>query len=198
MRSLVVVFSFVGHRSLLRCFGSGLRPLLQVLRHVTMEDSRYQPLAFCEARPLSLSSGCGSWPGRTALCAHAVLALSWSSWPGLVGPGAGCGGGGWALDCWSVSDTSGRGFGRRFGAGSFDTTPAQDGTITAKLRPKEDSDCRSFWEQRASAQIRSRQDPEGEEEPERAFQVSPKAIFAAPCQVPTDRMSAGPPRLETQ
>ena len=29
---------------------------------------------------------------------------------------------GWALHCWSVSDTSGRGFGRRFGAGSFDTT----------------------------------------------------------------------------
>ena len=38
------------------------------------------------------------------------------------------------------------------------------------------------------------------EEPERAFQVSPQAIFAAPCQVelPTDRMSAGPPSLETQ
>ena len=50
----------------------------------------------------------------------------------------------------------------------------------------------------ASAQIRSRQDPEGEEELERAFQVSPKAIFAAPCQVEFDRMSAGPPRLETQ
>ena len=127
MRSLVVVFSFVGHRSLLRCFGSGLRPLLQVLRHVTMEDSRYQPLAFCEARPLSSSSGCGSWPGRTALCAHAVLALSWSSRPGLVGPGAGRGGGGRAPHCWSVSERRqgrrgfGRQFGRRFGAGSFDT-----------------------------------------------------------------------------
>ena len=44
------------------------------------------------------------------------------------------------------------------------------------------------------------EDPAGEDEPERAFQVSPQAIFAAPCQVelPTDRMSAGPPRLETQ
>ena len=40
--------------------------------------------------------------GRTALCAHAVLALSWSSWPGLVG-GAGRGGRGWAPDCWSES-----------------------------------------------------------------------------------------------
>ena len=28
--------------------------------------------------------------------------------------------------------------------------------------------------------------------------MSPKAIFAAPCQVEFDRMSAGPPRLETQ
>ena len=37
------------------------------------------------------------------MCAHAVLALSWSSWPALVGPGAGCGGGGWAPDCWSES-----------------------------------------------------------------------------------------------
>ena len=53
---------------------------------------------------------------------------------------------------------------------------AQDGIVTAKLRPKEDSDCRSFWSG-ASAQIRSRQDPEGEEELEPAFQVeSPEAI----------------------
>ena len=47
---------------------------------------RYQ---FMSAAPLA---GCGSWPGRTALCAHAVLALSWSSWPGLVGA-RGVGGG---------------------------------------------------------------------------------------------------------
>ena len=83
-----------------------------------------------------------------------------------------------------------------WGVGVSTPLAAQDGTIIAKLSPKEDSDCRSFWEQRASAQIRSRQ--EGEEELEPAFQVSPKAIFAAPCQVEFDRMSAGPPRLETQ
>ncbi|CAE6956792.1 unnamed protein product [Symbiodinium sp. CCMP2592] len=57
---------------------------------------------------------------------------------------------------------------------------AEDGIVTAKLRPKEDSDCRSFWSS-ASAQIRSRQ--EGEDKLERAFQVSPKAIFAALCEV---------------
>ena len=95
----------------------------------------------------------------------------------------------------------GQGFRRCFGAGSFgcsllkvfsasllsvhvcrsfDPLAAQDGTVTAKLRPKEDSDCRSFWSS-ASAQIGSRQ--EAEDELERAFQVSPKAIFAAPCQV---------------
>ena len=51
------------------------------------------------------------------------------------------------------------------------------GTVTAKLRPKEDSDCRSFWSS-ASAQIRSRQDdPDNEDELERAFKVeSPQAI----------------------
>ena len=97
----------------------------------------------------------------------------------------------------SVGRGGGRGGASGGGSGLGVSTPlaAQDGTIIAKLRPKEDSDCRSFW---SSAQIRSRQDPEGEEEPERAFQVSPKAIFAAPCQVATDRMSAGSPRLETQ
>ena len=66
---------------------------------------------------------------------------------------------------------------------SFDPLDLQDRTVTEKLRPKEDSQCRSFWSS-ASAQIRSRQDdPEGEDELEQAFQVSPQAIFATPCQV---------------
>ena len=102
------------------------------------------------------------------------------------------------LECFERGQ--GRSMTRRAGASGVGvSTPlaAQDGTIIAKLSPKEDSDCRSFWSS-TSAQIRSRQDPEGEEEPERAFQVSPKAIVAAPCQVATDRMSAGSPRLETQ
>ena len=99
----------------------------------------------------------------------------------------------------SVGRGGGRGAASGGGSGLGVSTPlaAQDGTIIAKLRPKEDSDCRSFWEQRLCAD-KVCQDPEGEEEPERAFQVSPKAIFAAPCQVATDRMSAGSPRLETQ
>ena len=71
-----------------------------------------------------------------------------------------------------------------WGVGVSTPLAAQDGTIIAKLSPKEDSDCRSFWEQRASAQIRSRQDPEGEEELEPAFKVeSPQAIVAVPCEV---------------
>ena len=58
---------------------------------------------------------------------------------------------------------------------------AQDRTITAKLRPKEDSDCRSFWSS-ASAQTRSRQ--EGEDELEPAFKVqSREAIHTISCRV---------------
>ena len=62
---------------------------------------------------------------------------------------------------------------------------AQDRRITAKLRPKEDSDCWSFWEQRASAQIRSRQEePEAEDELEPAFKVqSGEAIHTISCRV---------------
>ena len=52
----------------------------------------------------------------------------------------------------------------------------EDGIVTAKLRPKEDSDCRSFWSS-ASVQIRSRQD----DQLERAFKVeSPQAIGRRP------------------
>ena len=72
------------------------------------------------------------------------------------------------------------------GSGLGVSTPlaAQDGTIIAKLSPKEDSGCRSFWEQRASAQIRSRQDPEGKEELEPAFKVqSRQAIHTISCRV---------------
>ena len=67
---------------------------------------------------------------------------------------------------------------------SFDPLAAQDGTVTAKLRPKEDSDCRWFWSS-ASAQIRSRQEePAGEEELERAFKVqSREAIHTISCRV---------------
>ena len=57
-------------------------------------------MAFCEARPLSPSSGCGSWPGRTALCAHAVLAFL----AGLGGPWRGMWWRCWARDCWSASE----------------------------------------------------------------------------------------------
>ena len=85
------------------------------------------------------------------------------------------------LECFERGQ--GRSMTRRAGAwGVGVSTPlaAQDGTIIAKLRPKEDSDCRSFWSS-ASAQIRSRQDPEGEEELERAFKVeSPQAIGRRP------------------
>ena len=108
------------------------------------------------------------------LRAHAVLALSSSSWPGLEG-----------LRIVGVflsvgraeHDTSGRGLGGGSGLGVSTPLAAQDGTVTAKLRPKEDSDCRSFWSS-ASAQIRSRQDdPDNEDELERAFKVeSPQAI----------------------
>ena len=70
-----------------------------------------------------------------------------------------------------------------WGVGVSTPLAAQDGTIIAKLRPKEDSDCRSFWSS-ASAQIRSRQDPAGEDELEPAFKVeSPQAIVAVPCEV---------------
>ena len=46
-------------------------------------------------------SGCGSWPRtRTVLRTHAVLALWWSSWPGLVGArGVGEGLGSGLLEC---------------------------------------------------------------------------------------------------
>ena len=69
------------------------------------------------------------------------------------------------------------------GSGLGVSTPlaAQDGTVTAKLRPKEDSDCRSFWSS-ASAQIRSRQ--EGEDKLEPAFKVqSREAIHTISCRV---------------
>ena len=74
---------------------------------------------------------------------------------------------------------------------SFDPLAAQDGTVTAKLRPKEDSDCRSLWSS-ASVQITSRQeDLEGKDKFEPAFQVeSFQAIVAAPCEVEFGRMSA--------
>ena len=72
------------------------------------------------------------------------------------------------------------------GSGLGVSTPlaAQDRRITAKLRPKEDSDCRSFWSS-ASSQIGSRQeDPEGEDELEQAFKVqSREAIRAKSCRV---------------
>ena len=91
-----------------------------------------------------------------------------------MGEGAGLRIAGVFLSVGRGGGASGGGSGGGSGLGVSTPLATQDGTIIAKLRPKEDSDCRSFWEQRASAQIRSRQDPEGEEEPERAFQVSPK------------------------
>ena len=86
-------------------------------------------------------------------------------------------------------------------AAVFDPLDSQGGKITAKLRSKEDSDCGPFLSSMSvSDRASGQEDPAGEDEPERAFKVSPQAIFAAPCQVEvaTDRMSAGPPRLETQ
>ena len=82
----------------------------------------------------------------------------------------------------SVGRGGGRGAASGGGSGRGVSTPlaAQDGTIIAKLRPKEDSDCRSFW---SSAQIRSRQDPE-EEELEPAFKVQfLEAIHTVSCRV---------------
>ena len=69
-------------------------------------------------------------------------------------------------------------------AAVFDPLDSQDGKTTAKLRPKEDSDCRSFWSS-ASAQIRSRQeDVEGQEELEPAFKVQfREAIHTISCRV---------------
>ena len=76
-----------------------------------------------------------------------------------------------AVPCWSFSLLS------VHVCRSFDPLDLQDRTVTEKLRPKEDSHCRSFWSS-TSVQITSRQeDPEGEDELEPAFQVeSPQAI----------------------
>ena len=86
----------------------------------------------------------------------------------------------------SVGRGGGRGAASGGGSGLGVSTPltAQDRRITAKLRPKEDSDCRSFWSS-ASAQIRSRQeDVEGEEELEPAFKVQfLEAIHTVSCRV---------------
>ena len=111
--------------------------------------------------------------------------VSLSSWPGLVGPGAGCGGGAGlgiaGSSAGAEHDTSGRASGGGSGLGVSTPLAAQDGTVTAKLRPKEDSDCRSFWSS-ASAQIRSRQ--EGEDKLEPAFKVqSREAIHTVSCRV---------------
>ena len=60
----------------------------------------------------------------------------------------------------------------------------QDGTVTAKPRPKEDSDCRSF---RSSAFVQTmfcQEGFQGEEEPEQAFKVqSREAIHTISCRV---------------
>ncbi|CAE7657394.1 unnamed protein product [Symbiodinium sp. CCMP2592] len=76
-------------------------------------------------------------------------------------------------------DTPGRGFGRWFGAGSFDTArrAGWDGRRQAEAQGA------GRFGSSASAQIRSRQDPEGEDELEPAFKVeSPQAIVAVPCE----------------
>ena len=82
------------------------------------------------------------------------------------------GGQGWAGLAESVSASS-----LSMSAAVFDPLDShEDGIVTAKLRPKEDSDCRSFWSS-ASVQIRSRQD----DQLERAFKVeSPQAIGRRP------------------
>ena len=71
-------------------------------------------------------------------------------WRGAVGEGAGLRIAGVFL---SVGRGGGRGAASGGGSGLGVSTPlaVQDGTIIAKLRPKEDSDCRSFWEQRLCA-----------------------------------------------
>ena len=107
------------------------------------------------------------WPCR------GVPGRAWWALARGVGEGAGLRIAGVFL---SVGRGGGRGGASGGGSGLGVSTPlaAQDGTIIAKLRPKEDSDCRSFWSS-ASAQIRSRQ--EGEDKLEPAFQVeSPQAI----------------------
>ena len=68
---------------------------------------------------------------------------------------------------------------------SFDPLDSQeDGIVTAKLRPKKDSDCRSFWSSAFVQTAFCQEGFQGEDEPERAFQVeSPQAIIAVPCEV---------------
>ena len=58
---------------------------------------------------------------------------------------------------------------------SFDPLDLQDGIVTAKLRPKEDSDCGPF---RSSAFVHVK----GEDEPEQVFKVqSREAILTISC-----------------
>ena len=79
-----------------------------------------------------------------------VVCRAWWALARGVGEGAGLRIAGVFL---SVGRGGGRGAASGGGSGLGVSTPlaAQDGTTIAKLRPKEDSDCRSFWEQRLCA-----------------------------------------------
>ena len=72
------------------------------------------------------------------------------------------------------------------------------GIVTAKLRPKEDSELRVTFRSSAFVQTAFCQEGfQGEEELEPALKVeSPQAIVAAPCQVEFGRMSAGLPESQ--
>ena len=85
------------------------------------------------------------WPCR------GVPGRAWWALARGVGEGAGLRIAGVFLSVGRGGGASGGSSGGGSGLGVSTPLATQDGTIIAKLRPKEDSDCRSFWEQRLCA-----------------------------------------------